>query len=181
MDLRSRWPQLQALADAAEDLTGLQVWVFGSALRRDDPGDLDVLLVYEDRQSVVALRAMQLWGEFSPPCDIIAMTPRELEGYDFHPGSAPRVSNLKCPHRVAKRRERVGQACIWERSLSPTRGGLRSLVVARILRLLDSVGTALTAQHQLAPVEVGDMMNKGGGYMLLHQWLRQLGDSRSPN
>lgn len=83
MDLRSRWPQLQALADAAEDLTGLQVWVFGSALRRDDPKDLDVLLVYEDRQSVVALRAMQLWGEFSPPCDIIAMTPRELEEYDF--------------------------------------------------------------------------------------------------
>lgn len=41
MDLRSRWPQLQALADAAEDLTGLQVWVFGSALRRDDPGDLE--------------------------------------------------------------------------------------------------------------------------------------------
>ena len=61
----------------------MQVWVFGSALWRDDPGDLDVLLVYEDRQSVVALRDVNHWDEFSPPCHIIAMTPRELEEYDF--------------------------------------------------------------------------------------------------
>lgn len=56
-----------------------------------------------------------------------------------------------------------------------------ALLFARIFRLLDSVGTALTAQHQLAPVGVGDVMNKSGGYMVLHQWLRRLGDSCSPN
>jgi hypothetical protein len=56
-----------------------------------------------------------------------------------------------------------------------------ALLFARIFRLLDSVVTALTAQHQLAPVGVGDVMNKGGGYMLLHEWLRRLCDSRSQN
>jgi hypothetical protein len=56
-----------------------------------------------------------------------------------------------------------------------------ALLFAHISRLLDSVGTALTAQHQLAHVGVGDVMNKGGGYMLLHQWLRRLSDSRSSN
>ena len=83
MDLRSRWRHLRALCDAASERPGLQLWMFGSALRCDDPADLDVLIVYEDRRTVVALRALQHWDEFRPPCDIIAMTPREVDQYEF--------------------------------------------------------------------------------------------------
>lgn len=57
--------------------------MFGSALRLDDPADLDVLIIYEDRRTVVALRGLQQWDHFCPPCDIIAMTLREVEEYAF--------------------------------------------------------------------------------------------------
>ena len=86
MDL-SCWPHLELLVEAARGLPPLQVWLFGSALRTGAPADLDVLLVYEDRWTVVALRAMQPWDEFNPPCDIIAMTPLEEHEYAFIAGT----------------------------------------------------------------------------------------------
>ncbi|MFC4859202.1 hypothetical protein [Actinophytocola glycyrrhizae] len=82
MDL-NRWPHLELLLETARRLPSLQVWLFGSAARSKTPADLDILLVYEDRSSVVALRAMQPWEDFCPPCHLIAMTPLEVAEYDF--------------------------------------------------------------------------------------------------
>lgn len=81
MDL-NRWPHLKTLMEAANYLP-LQVWLFGSALQSEHPADLDVLLVYEDRSAVVALRTMNSWEEFHPPFHIIAMTPQEVDEYAF--------------------------------------------------------------------------------------------------
>ena len=55
MDL-NRWPRLNLLMEAAHGLPSLQLWLFGPALRSERPAHLDVLLVYEDRSAVVALR-----------------------------------------------------------------------------------------------------------------------------
>lgn len=82
MDL-NRWPHLTSLLEAAKDLQSLEVWLFGSALRSDSPADLDVLLVYEDRSAVVALRSVNCWEEHHPPFHIIAMTPQEVDEYAF--------------------------------------------------------------------------------------------------
>ncbi len=82
MDL-SRWPDLEHLLKAARSMPFLQVWLFGSALRSEDPADLDVLVVYEDRSSVLALRKMQPWEDSCPPCHLIAMTLLEVTEYDF--------------------------------------------------------------------------------------------------
>lgn len=78
-----RWPDLSWLASAAASLPSLDLWLFGSALRRPDPRDLDVLAVYGDRESVVQLRCKHAWEECSPPIDLIAMTFREVVEYDF--------------------------------------------------------------------------------------------------
>lgn len=83
MEVTSRWPQLGAVIACAQNLGGLEVWLFGSALRRPDPEDLDILLVYDDRERVVALRTAEPWKHFSPPCHFIAMTRTELNEYDF--------------------------------------------------------------------------------------------------
>ncbi|MDQ6671235.1 MAG: hypothetical protein M3069_10880 [Chloroflexota bacterium] len=82
MDL-SRWPDLELLLNAARSLPFLQVWLFGSVLRSEDPADLDVLLVYEDRSFVLALRKMQSWEDFCLPFHLIAMTPLEVAEYEF--------------------------------------------------------------------------------------------------
>jgi hypothetical protein len=68
---------------AAERLPFLQVWLFGSALWSAEPSDLDVLLVYEERSSVRAIREIQRWDDCWPPFHIIAMTPLEATEYDF--------------------------------------------------------------------------------------------------
>jgi predicted nucleotidyltransferase len=83
MDLRARWRQFDALCQLAEGFADLEVWAFGSALRTADPRDLDVLLIYDDRASVVAVRAAGTWFETDPPCDIIAMTRAEESEYAF--------------------------------------------------------------------------------------------------
>ena len=75
--------QLQTLITQAQALGGLEVWLFGSALKRADPQDLDVLLVYGDRNLVVALRSAKPWNRFCPPVSLIAMTRTELEEYNF--------------------------------------------------------------------------------------------------
>jgi predicted nucleotidyltransferase len=83
MDLRDRWPTLDELCRYAERFPGLEVWAFGSMLRSDRPHDLDVLIVYNDRADVVALRDMGLWEVTVPMVDIIAMTPDEEYHYQF--------------------------------------------------------------------------------------------------
>lgn len=64
-------------------MSGVDVWLFGSALRDSDPSDLDVLLVYRNRKSVLALRSVEPWDEYFPPCEIIAMTQLEEAEYAF--------------------------------------------------------------------------------------------------
>ena len=83
MDVTSRRHQLGTLVAHARALGGLEVWLFGSALKRADPEDLDILLVYDDRETVAALRAAEPWDQFCPPCSFIAMTRSELKEYDF--------------------------------------------------------------------------------------------------
>jgi hypothetical protein len=83
MDLKDRWPVLDELCRCAERFPGLEVWAFGSMLRSDTPHDLDILIVYNDRADVVALRDMSLWEVTAPAVDIIAMTPNEEYHYQF--------------------------------------------------------------------------------------------------
>ncbi|MGW3186103.1 hypothetical protein ACWDD9_43230 [Kitasatospora sp. NPDC001119] len=64
-------------------MQAVQVWLFGSALRSDSPGDLDILLIYGDRSAVLALRQMKSWEDYSPPIHFIAMTQLEEYEYDF--------------------------------------------------------------------------------------------------
>ncbi|MFD9188177.1 hypothetical protein ACFWCA_08145 [Streptomyces phaeochromogenes] len=82
MDL-NRWPHLKLLVEVARSLPPLQLWLFGSALRCEHPADLDVLLVYQDHSTVMALRRMNRWEDMCPPFHLIAMTPREIDEYDF--------------------------------------------------------------------------------------------------
>ena len=44
---------------------------------------MDVLLVYEDRSLVQAVREVEDWEGSCPPVRIIAMTPLEVSEYDF--------------------------------------------------------------------------------------------------
>lgn len=102
MDLRKRWPILDELCRCAERFSTMQVWAFGSMLRFDNPRDLDVLVIYNDRADVVAIRDMGFWEVAIPVVDLIAMTPDEERHYRFiettgalrlHPeaGGVPRV------------------------------------------------------------------------------------------
>lgn len=77
------WPHLREFCKLASARPQLQVWLFGSALTSDTPSDLDVLLVYEDRADVVAVRAARWWADFDPPLTIIAMTADEERHYGF--------------------------------------------------------------------------------------------------
>jgi hypothetical protein len=83
MDLRRRWPIIDELCRCAARLPDLELWVFGSMLRSERPNDLDVLIVYNDRADVVALRDMGFWEVSVPTVDIIAMTPDEERHYQF--------------------------------------------------------------------------------------------------
>lgn len=69
------WSHLNEFVAAARGLH-LRVWLFGSALTRDRPRDLDVLVLYAERALVEALRAEHCWTEMGPPLDIIAVTSR---------------------------------------------------------------------------------------------------------
>ena len=83
MDPVEAWPHLLEFCELAAAQPRLQVWLFGSALTSCDPSDLDVLLVYDDRADVVAIRSAQWWPDFDPPLRIIAMTRDEERHYRF--------------------------------------------------------------------------------------------------
>jgi predicted nucleotidyltransferase len=83
MDLTSRWQILHRLCNLAANLHGIEVWAFGSMLRSDEPHDLDILILYENRDDVTALRNQELWEVCLPPVDIIAMTASEQKHYNF--------------------------------------------------------------------------------------------------
>jgi predicted nucleotidyltransferase len=83
MDLRGRWLVLDELCRCAARIGGLEVWAFGSMLRSDAPSDLDILIIYNERTDVDALRDMSLWEVTVPVVDIIAMTPDEEDHYQF--------------------------------------------------------------------------------------------------
>lgn len=87
MGLAHRWPHLGRFCELAAGRPGIQVWLFGSALKSSSPSDLDVLVVYRDRADIVALREADWWIEFEPPLDIIAMTPEEESHYEFVAGT----------------------------------------------------------------------------------------------
>ena len=77
------WPHLSELCRLATAYPRLQVWLFGSALTSEAPADLDVLMVYENRADVVAVRLARWWPDFDPPLRIIAMTAEEERHYGF--------------------------------------------------------------------------------------------------
>lgn len=82
-----RWLQLREFCDAAAQCPELQVWLFGSALDSLNPADIDILVMYENRNNVVALKTARRWGDFDPPLHIIAMTAEEEQFYDFKVGT----------------------------------------------------------------------------------------------
>lgn len=77
------WPQLGDLRRVVETRPGVQMWLFGSALTKHTPADLDVLLVYLDLADIEAIRAAHAWEQESPPVNIIAMTAQEETDYAF--------------------------------------------------------------------------------------------------
>ncbi|MFC8535271.1 nucleotidyltransferase family protein [Streptomyces sp. NPDC057249] len=83
MDLRRRWPILGELCECAAGYPGMEIWVFGSMLRSEQPRDLDVLIIYACRGDVDSIRNMGYWELSLPPVEIIAMTRDEESHYDF--------------------------------------------------------------------------------------------------
>lgn len=83
MDLRRRWPILDELCKCAAGFRDMEIWVFGSMLRSEQPRDLDVLIIYACRQDVASIRNMGYWELSFPPVEIIAMTRDEESHYDF--------------------------------------------------------------------------------------------------
>ncbi|WP_208023269.1 hypothetical protein [Mycobacterium marinum] len=62
---------------------GIEVYVFGSALTREDPADLDVLVIYQDREELRRfLDDVDCWSG-GLPLDVTAMTSGELAGSGF--------------------------------------------------------------------------------------------------
>lgn len=78
-----RWAHLREFCEAAACYPELEVWLFGSALHSVEPGDLDILIMYENRKDVVALRSLRCWEHLDPPLHLIAMTASEERFYDF--------------------------------------------------------------------------------------------------
>ncbi len=76
------WPHLTDFVACAFRLE-LRVWLFGSALTNRSPRDLDLLVIYAERDTVLALRSQHWWADFDPPLDIIAMTDDEERHYQF--------------------------------------------------------------------------------------------------
>lgn len=83
MELTDSWPHLKDFCNLAANYPDVQVWLFGSALRSASPSDLDVLLLYRNREDVVAIRTAQWWHHFEPPLHIVAMTAEEERHYSF--------------------------------------------------------------------------------------------------
>lgn len=81
------WPQLGDLRRVVQTRSGVQMWLFGSALTSPTPADLDVLLVYRDLVDIEAIRAAHVWEEAIPPINIIAMTVQEESDYAFIRGA----------------------------------------------------------------------------------------------
>lgn len=76
------WPQLADFMAYAFSLQ-LRVWLFGSALTNRTPRDLDLLVIYTKRETVLTLRRQRWWADLDPPLDIIAMTDDEERHYRF--------------------------------------------------------------------------------------------------
>lgn len=83
MEITGSWPQLAYFVKIAGLFPGVQTWLFGSALTSAAPRDIDVLVIYEDRADVVAIRAVRKWNHFDPPLHIIAMTAEEEHFHQF--------------------------------------------------------------------------------------------------
>lgn len=83
MELKARWPILDELCRCADRCSGLDVWAFGSMMWSESPSDLDVLIIYKNRDDLMTLRDMGLWEVTLPPVDIIAMTSDEESHYQF--------------------------------------------------------------------------------------------------
>ena len=77
-DYLDRWPSLQMLCEVAAQIGGLDVYAFGSSMRRDDPRDLDILIVYTDPAALNSLVSAHEWDLQVPPVDLIAMMPDEV-------------------------------------------------------------------------------------------------------
>lgn len=79
----SGWRHLHDFCRLAEQCGVLEVWLFGSAMSSGAPADLDVLVLYEDRDAVVTLRRADCWDTYRPPISLLAMTRQEESFYDF--------------------------------------------------------------------------------------------------
>ena len=76
-------------------------------LRSKSPSDLDVLIIYEVRSDLTALRDMVLWEVTVPPVDIIAMTPDEEKHYQFIKITGAQLLHKRRTHRSLARRVEV--------------------------------------------------------------------------
>lgn len=84
------WQQLDLLRQIVRAQPGVELWLFGSALTSLTPGDLDVLLLYQDLRDIETIRSAHPWEDEIPPIHITAMTRQEESDYGFIRGTRAR-------------------------------------------------------------------------------------------
>lgn len=62
---------------------GIEVYVFGSALTHEDPADLDILVIYQDREGLRQFLDHVDCQSGALPIDVTAMTSGELASSGF--------------------------------------------------------------------------------------------------
>jgi predicted nucleotidyltransferase len=74
---------LSRIGSILDQHEGIDVYVFGSVLTRDDAADLDVLVIYQDRDGLRRFLDRVDCRSGALPIDVTAMTPGELASSGF--------------------------------------------------------------------------------------------------
>ncbi|MCA2323119.1 hypothetical protein JF732_25720 [Mycobacterium intracellulare] len=74
---------LSRISSILDQHQGIEVYVFGSALTREDPADLDVLVIYQDRDELRRFLDDVDCRSGAIPIDVTAMTSGELASSGF--------------------------------------------------------------------------------------------------
>lgn len=74
---------LSGISSIVDQHQGIEVYLFGSVLTREDPADLDVLVIYQDREELRRFLDHVDCLSGALPIDVTAMTSGELASSGF--------------------------------------------------------------------------------------------------
>ncbi len=74
---------LSRISSIVDQHEGIDVYVFGSVLTREDPADLDLIVIYQDRHALRRFLDRVECQSGPLPIDVTAMTPGELANSGF--------------------------------------------------------------------------------------------------